>query len=46
MLAGAAGVAGGLLAAFGTSAIRSMGSAAGREITRGLLGSMGMKTRR
>ena len=46
MLAGAAGVAGGLLAAFGTSAIRSMGSAAGREITRGLLGSMGVNKRR
>jgi DNA helicase HerA-like ATPase len=42
-LAGAAGVAGGLLAAFGTSALRSAGSAAGREITRGLLGSMGIK---
>ncbi|MDO8964998.1 MAG: DUF853 family protein [Coriobacteriia bacterium] len=45
-LAGAAGVAGGLLAAFGTSAIRAMGSAAGREITRGILGGMGIKTRR
>ena len=45
-LAGAAAVAGGLLAAFGKSALRSMGSAAGRDITRGLLGSMGIKAGR
>jgi uncharacterized protein len=45
-LAGAAAVAGGLLAAFAKSALRSMGTAAGRDITRGVLGSMGVKSRR
>ncbi len=45
-LAGAVAVAGGLFAAFAKSALRSMGSAAGRDITRGVLGSMGVKSRR
>jgi len=38
--AAAAGFAGSLLAAMGTSAVRSMGSQFGRQITRGLLGGM------
>ncbi len=35
-----AGVAGGLIAAFGKSALRSMGTQVGRSVSRGLLGGM------
>jgi len=38
--AAVAGVAGSLLAAFGTSAVRSIGTQMGRNISRGLFGSM------
>jgi uncharacterized protein len=38
-----AGVAGGLIASFGKSALRSFGTQFGREISRGILGSMSRK---
>ena len=41
-----AGVAGGLLGAFGKSALRSFGTQMGREISRGLLGGMTGSSRR
>jgi hypothetical protein len=44
--AAVAGVAGGLLAAFGKSALRSFGTQMGREISRGLLGGMTGTSRR
>jgi uncharacterized protein len=41
-----AGVAGGLIGAFGKSALRSFGTQFGREVSRGLLGGMTGSTRR
>jgi uncharacterized protein len=41
-----AGVAGGLLGAFGKSAVRSFGTVMGREVSRGLLGGMTGSSRR